>query len=275
MASELVNGRWLHRWHQSDFKALNLCMERGRASLQPDRPRLESAAGGMGTAFHAAVEACIDSVMAGQGELDPRSMLAFAMEEFAAITKTEGFTWGKVLPGSVADVIARACLQFDGEVLPRLHPVATEVEFDGVTLVSTPERQIDLGGVIDLVDRDSLIDWKLIGRAYTPWEMRRWDIQSTVYAYAASRLGIVDGPSVDFNFCQFVKGKDVVWLPLERGEEHFAWLAEYATALAKAVESLDPAGPWPLNDNGWHCSPDWCEVWSSCKGKHFEGDNWK
>jgi hypothetical protein len=135
------------------------------------------------------------------------------------------------------------------------------------------DRVIELSGAIDYVD---LIprDWKTSGSGmgYEKWELQRWNIQATVYTWAAMMLGLVDPVPHSTGEHQFpfefvvMGGKAVKRVTITRTEADWSWLQDKVIRLAKLIESgLDP---WPVNDNHALCSPKWCPAWDDCKGSH-------
>ena len=98
------------------------------------------------------------------------------------------------------------------------------------------------------------------------WEKKRWDIQSTVYAFAAIQTGMIEPePDGSTNFEFVVMHEDGVQrLVLARGPEHFAWLKSKVEALVLLIEA--GLHTWPKQDNHALCSPKWCSAWDFCKG---------
>jgi hypothetical protein len=67
-----------------------------------------------------------------------------------------------------------------------------------------------------------------------------------------------------FNFVLLRPNGKVEWVPVHRGQADFAWLLKKVLHLAYLQEC--ELEEWPLNDQGWWCSPKWCGKWDQCKG---------
>jgi hypothetical protein len=138
---------------------------------------------------------------------------------------------------------------------------------------------ITIAGTMDYVDEFECIwDWKTAGREYEAYEYKRYKIQPTVYTFAlAHELGLHDHPEVvdwEFSYGISIKSgrKTNQMLHVTRNNGHWSWLQEQFVAIGNLILADLPT--WPLNDQGWWCSPKWCSAWDQCKGKHLGESPW-
>jgi hypothetical protein len=137
---------------------------------------------------------------------------------------------------------------------------------------------IRLAGTMDVVDlyNHRLVDWKTSGRDKQPWEESRWNVQATVYTYAAAELGLLkphDDGNFHFELIVFNHKNnepEPQHVQVLRSENNWAWLVEVVSQMVTQIESDLPI--WQMNDQHALCSPVWCPVWSDCKGKYISGE---
>lgn len=157
-------------------------------------------------------------------------------------------------------------------VYPQLgYPTAVEQPFD-IKIHDTPEYDVHLTGTIDYGEEDFGLDWKTSGnlRRYDPsfggegWQIRRWDVQSTIYTYALTHLF---GKEInDFHFVALHRTKpEYIWLDVHRTEEHWAFMLEQARLMAEAIWS-DTDKTWMRNNTHALCSDKWCPAYDQCVG---------
>lgn len=272
------DGRRLHRFRQSSLKDIDLCMERARrqmGGLMPESTKAGNDATELGTAVHAAIEMSLDLMMDGQGPLSLGAMNAVAQEVFFEASEVEGFEWVKAKSyNTVYDRMGRCLSSFYHDVLPTLHPAATELAWGPLVVYEDAERIIELTGCIDYIDAvTGPADWKTTGRSWEKWEHERWDIQPTVYTWALTQMSsewVYDVP-IPFTFHVFNTDGGYDKIVVYRHAGDWAWLKERVLVVAKMIEAELPQ--WALNDNHALCSPTWCPAWSDCKGKHYQ-DSW-
>jgi hypothetical protein len=253
---------------------LLLCTERGRHSIEGTYPEDNTDATAIGTAVHAGIEHRLRSGASAD------ICVGVALDEFAVISATPGFRWVKVKKAQTAcRYIEVAVRSWFSDVLPKLgSPVWVEQDFNFVA----DERdglQVRLSGTIDYLDSaHGLMDWKTAGdvRKYQGgyggegWKLKRWGVQPTVYTLAQHTL-LGHTPPLPFTFVANTKGTDEwTWLGEEQGlvrdETHWSWLIEQMWSYVGLIRS--GLAVWPKNDQHALCSPDWCQAWNDCKGKH-------
>lgn len=248
-------------------------------------PRFETDAASYGTAFHAAVEENLNEVMRGREPWSEDDSYDLFLSTFYELAARDNFKWTKLSKGSVEQHGRIAIKQFF-ELLPTFEPLATEIPFRDVLLHEDDERIINLEGTIDYHDAKlGLVDWKTGGRPYEKWEKQRWAKQPSVYTFAINWLELQNIASSstferwlgtderhNFTYFVFVRGGEVQRLTVQRGPNDWAWLKAQCLSIAKLIEA--DLESWPLQDEGWHCSPLWCGAWSDCRGKHLGDSPW-
>lgn len=258
-------GRWKHRLRQSFLKEGDLCAERARTVHAKPEQRRETDAACAGTAVHTAIENTIACDLAMVDGIE------IAEQTFAELTNLDNFVWVKYNAKAASNWIRKCYTNWYREILPTLATVDAELEHEfTVTLFDDPDRLVELNGTIDYFSTDGLKDWKTSSREYVPWEHRRWDVQATIYSFAAARLGWVTQEPVEFELVVMHPG-GVQRLMLERTQKDWDWLAQKADALCGLIEA--DLGLWPKNDGHALCSPKWCDNWKDCKGAAM-GPNW-
>lgn len=143
------------------------------------------------------------------------------------------------------------------------------LEFKSVVTVEQPVRfsygGYDFRGTPDIVEPafDRVLDLKT-GRFSREmnWEHQRYDPQSTIYCHGTG--------------CQtftFIYLAGLVTESRFELVEVVRYDTEFMDALVMELASMERAScefnltvPWPLHPQGWHCSPKWCQSYSSCVG---------
>jgi hypothetical protein len=150
------------------------------------------------------------------------------------------------------------------DVYPSL-PQIVEVEhrFDVPFGVRPDGAVIRMAGAMDAIDElGDVWDWKSANKPFEKWECDRFKVQPSAYCYAR---WIETGAVPDFHYGVMSKSnRGTQILSVNRHAGHFAWVLEQVQSIVDLIEAdLDS---WPLNDQGWHCSPKWCPAWATCKG---------
>lgn len=278
------DGRWVHTFRQSWLNTYMDCPERARHEEAGTIERIENDAACVGTAFHAAVEDAIalraDDVLLGGDDLVDLWDAHWAdLEDQHEIAFVKRSRKGAIQYGH------RVASRFADHVLEWLDPFATEVAFGPIVLHEDDERVIQLTGTIDYIDRTlGMVDWKTASRAYEAWEKQRWAIQPTVYAEGLATLhaqGLVSpfhgdtygGPLSDWHYCVFPDRAQSApqWVRVQRPTQWNPWLVEQLLPIARQLESQ--TAPWVARDQHALCSPKWCPLWATCKGKHLGVDD--
>lgn len=166
----------------------------------------------------------------------------------------------------------------DGVLIPEWTfdvPVGLQVETEGGI------RDVYVSGTADLLIAGvGLWDWKTASQPYKRWEKQRWDVQPTVYTYAAAYEGFLSpDPWGEYSFTYKVfdsRGSTPgppESIAVKRSPNSWEWLRRQLANMW-AVQSALPDGPWPLNDSHVLCSDKWCPVWQHCKGQHISTETW-
>jgi hypothetical protein len=284
---QIDDGRWHHRFSQSWLNTAHTCPERARLEHDKEMPDDETDAANVGTALHTVAEVAVEMLRDDGIVLDVNTAVELWDREFEQLAAHPSFRYVKYSEKKAREFGHHCTILWLEEILPQLDVEHSQTEKRFIVpLVDDGERVIELSGSIDYVQ--SMIDawdWKTSGRGdYVEWEKKRWAIQPTVYTYAlahergwltecddcegaASEAGCCRRfeRSLYFNYAVMsYDGAQV--LPIERGPEHWSWLADQCTRLALLIEREMPA--WPTNDAHALCSPKWCPAWDACKGSH-------
>lgn len=262
--------RWVHQFSQTWLNDLSKCPEMARGS----KPYTYTDSTALGSAVHAGIEDTFE-FLHGDGDGFGHDAVEHYLDR---LQSKDGWEYTKY---SVAKVYEKAHQLFQtwyDEVLPDIVLDDTppiEHRFERV-LVDTPERLINLTGTIDLVDKHNVVwDWKTAGQEYEVWERQRYAFQPTAYTWAwATEDRFFQRewlePPWDFRYCVLLISGGVQYVDVWRTWEHVNWLRQQAVAAATLIEA--ELAIWPLNDQGWHCSPKWCHKFDECKGAHAHED---
>ena len=257
----------VYSFRQSDLSSGEHCLEKLRRKYQTPTPQVCTSDQVRGNVSHAAFEAAGKMMLGGhEPTLD---------DVYGAAQWSQKFWFPQVDEWRQPQERCEASIQANVEgwfwdVLPRLNPTGVEVFFDHV-LYETDTVEVRLKGTRDWDDAElGLIDWKCPGRKPTEWELKRWDIQSTVYTWAlAQETG--EWGAQDFHRVAIVEG-ETHWLTLRRGPQDWAALEDKVRGLVELLEA--DLSVWPVSWSGWWCSPKWCEFWDDCRGKHLGANPW-
>lgn len=277
--------RFVHTFRQSTVGELDLCPERGRATMSGQMPRIERDATCLGTAVHAGIQAAL--IAASKGHvMSPLDMTNIALAEFAMYASDPDFRWEKYNAKRVEFMIMRCCDLFWDDLYEKLSPVLIEENFGPLTIYEDDKRVIQIKGTIDFLDaQHGLLDWKTTGdgRKYRrgfggdAWKLDRWEPQPTFYCKAAVELGHYDpeGPwwfsywPFDLSGAEPKLGPPVSVL---RRPEDVSWMIERLLSYTELIER--DVARWPKQDNHALCSPKWCDWWPFCKGAQYMTVPW-
>jgi hypothetical protein len=260
-----------YEFRQSDLSAFETCPEQVRRNYWDPQAEVNTSAQVRGIICHEAVEH-VGSMILGGHEPSVDDLIAQSKEStidwFGVVTR-----WDQKPERVEADIKANLGVWWE-VVRPQLTvPTAVEKTFRHLLYENDSHRAV-LTGTPDWNDAElGVCDWKFPGRLPDPkkdWEFRRWDIQSTVYTWAAAQDdGGGDQATRPFHRIHISEG-DVHWVTIQRGGEHWLALHDKVAALCELAEAdLDH---WPQNWEGWKCSPKWCDHWANCRGAYL-GDN--
>ena len=179
-----------------------MCLERARLSELHPEMRRENDSALMGTAVHSAIEKVINN------QLDVRDIGASAVASFdqmvvdlelqgkeVNVTNTDPTKW--------ATHIASMAQAWGRDIYPYVPTGGqTEHKFEAfITRVANARFEYELWfeGTMDYVHPSGIWDWKTAARKYSESEKQSQNIQSAVYATAATHLGLTNY-TVNFNF---------------------------------------------------------------------------
>jgi len=250
-----------------------MCPERARLTALYPEERRENDSAMMGTAVHTGIESVLKNEIS-PSEIGERSVYAFRSKELELeqagkeinITNTDPKNWDKHI-NSMAEAWAR-------DIYPHV-PLGGITEFKFEAKVAEVENslwQYELWyeGTMDYFHPESIWDWKTAARKYYEAEKQSQNIQSSIYACAATRLGLIDY-TVNFNFGVMIRNASSTGqiVNVTRTEEHDSWITTQTTSLVNSVllaQGHLPSERWLMNDQHHLCSQRWCSVWSKCKG---------
>ena len=258
-----------------------MCPERARLiGLHPET-RKENDSAMMGTAVHTGIEAVLRSEIA-PSDIAEHSVTSFRAKEYTMmkdegksinITNTEPRNWDKHI-ASMADAWVR-------DIMPHV-PEGGDCEWKFEAKIADVENslfqyELWFEGTMDYFHPQGIWDWKTAARKYYQAEKQSQNIQSAVYAEAATRLGLIDY-DVEFNFGVMIRNASSTGqiVPVVRTAKHGEWITEQTIALVNNLLTVDkymPSSRWLINDQHFLCSQRWCPVWSMCKGSYITSDN--
>jgi hypothetical protein len=247
--------------------------------LHPET-RKENDSAMMGTAVHAGIEGVL------RGEITPSDIGEYSVNAFRVrenelslegksinITNTDPKNWNKHI-NSMAEAWAR-------DIMPHV-PEGGDCEWKFETKVAGVDNELFeyelwFEGTMDYFHPQGIWDWKTAARKYYQAEKQTQNVQSAVYAQAATTLGRMDYP-VDFNFGVMIRNASSTGqiVQVTRTQEHGQWIIDQTIALVNnllTVQAKMPSTRWIINDQHYLCSQRWCPVWSMCKGSYITSDN--
>lgn len=281
MRLENDNGTSVNRIYvrQSWLGDALMCPERARLTALYPEERRENDSAMMGTAVHAGIEAVLRGEIEAR-DIAERSVHAFRSKEkellaegkSVNITNTDPKNWDKHI-ASMAEAWAR-------DIMPHV-PEGGECEYKFEAKVAEVENsmwqyELWFEGTMDYMHHDGIWDWKTAARKYYEAEKQSQNIQSSVYAAAATRMGLCDY-TVNFNFGVMIRNASSTGqiVHVTRTQEHDNWITTQTTSLVNSIllaQGHLPTERWLMNDQHHLCSQRWCPVWSKCKGSLIGSD---
>lgn len=261
-----------YSFRQSWFGNWLMCNHKGQLDALVDYspPSYETA---VGTAMHAGIEAHLS----GQ---DDDTIGAAIAQAYMDEADKPGYRNDKGATPSDAVRLAHRCYQVAArEFFPKIQNIETiehhfKLQVDERVMADGQRQQLWISGTWDLDEGEGgpTWDWKTSSGQYIPWQVQRWYHQPTFYTLAkAIMLSEIYGPqmldmSYTFNYGIVIKRtRDEPidqFIQVTRGREDWAWLI---TQLWDAVDQRSMQNA-PRSDQGWWCSPKWCDHWDGCKG---------
>lgn len=243
------------------------CLEKARHLIHNES--ISSDAAVIGTAVHAGAEvACLDGTVADT------HVVAAAVNEWNRLVTEEPIKWVKYDVESGRAEVARLAQSWHRNLRqyvtsPRFVEHNFDVLFDQYEL-NNEQINVRLKGTIDLVQFDSLWDWKTSSKKFSWRDKQNDSIQASLYAAVAVKEGWLEYP-VSFSFGVLMRGtNDSQVVTVKRDESHTQWLKEQIRPIVNMALAVGSDQRWPTNDTGGLCSPVWCDNWGSCKGIHLD-----
>lgn len=285
--------------HQSDIKHFLTCPDQFRVvngilpggdfDKQEDL-RVETDAATVGTVFHAVIEQDITVGFATVSDAERWGKQYMGDLVFDYITdnieyRTESFgddpTKSLAALCQLIDRWWRSDRRTRLKNLYGLGHIKLEHSFDVPFITNRTGRytEVRLAGTIDVVnDHDNMLEDHKSSSSdhnYKRWEKQRWDVQSTVYTYAAAEEKLIlpheHGYLFEFSVYTYKNGSNPLHIPVWRNTGQWGWLTQVVTNMVGMIESDLVA--WPLRDDHALCGPKWCPLWSQCKGT-FVDEEW-
>lgn len=257
---------------QSWLNELGMCPERARQNREGLSKSTESSNTMIGTAVHAGIEYCLQTVIDTGTPETLDDTVGFATQHWFD-NESKIVRWNHKTDKAL-DIIRNNATAWWNEVREELRPVAVEYEFE-LPLVVDHSPQIWLKGTIDLIQEFPLpiTDWKNPGRKPNDaWEKKRWSVQAAAYTWAVASMADQGfGEALLFEFVYLVNG-EVHRTLVDYGPAEWASLVALARSAGTLIAADLPV--WPLQMTGWHCSPKWCASWSTCRGRYAGPDPW-
>lgn len=271
--------------HQSDLQSH--CLEQMRLKMITDAPPSETDAATVGTVVHA----CIEHELNGSPFDNEADAVAWAAARYVFQLETYAEA-GSPYSMATFDTHDRALKALSWLAKSWFHsPERFDLLYGGHDMVIEqqfllPFCQVDvkkpgkkaeqipvlLGGTMDLVCNNRVLDWKTAGSEYKQWEYQRWARQPDVYTWAAHQLRLVQ-PDEDgmflFDYKVFVRRQEIRLpdtITVRRGPNHWVWLEILVSRIVNMWYNLGTEVGWPLDDGHVLCSDKWCPFWDSCKG---------
>ena len=251
---------------QSWLGDMLMCPERARLATVHPHMRKNSDATIIGTALHYGIETILNS----DTDISLEKLVATSVEEYQRLA-LEPYTETGIDKDKIIPYIQSMSEAWYTKIMP-------EIEFGGKTEhrfvlpigVIIGGYDVHIEGTMDYISPSGVIwDWKTAGRAYSAEEKQRNAVQASMYAMA----GLIEKLCPNENFVQFNYGimirqekPKAQIVSIHRNQEHIVWLRNQIITTLQMGVTLGTENKWILNDQGFLCSPKWCNFWSMCKG---------
>lgn len=220
-----------------------------------------------GTGLHKAAEVNFKQKVETREDLPKRQIIEAAVDTFNERVTVDGLNLSqeeltvgrdKVIDEAQKSVKKMAEL-FAEDVAPRYQPKEVEQK----SVVQVPNTNIDIVGVVDLLDEsDVIVDIK------TSRELKKQDeadhsLQLT--SYALSHWARTGKPAVDLRMEVVVDSSvpTVQTLQTSRTEEDFEAYLRMVETVARGIEARIFPPAYGVQ-GAWWCSPRFCGYWSTC-----------
>lgn len=276
------NTIWLH---QSDMGTLRMCPEQVRLQATGEYFEADSDSAYIGTLTHRFIE-----LVVGMGKANGEWPSEVALNETlqllqADLTGKWDSLWQhphqiKSLDEALA-YVEQACVNWWVNVRPEIdlgdhilleHPF--DLHLGWVPNLTGKDSEVRLRGTIDFVNLTTatIKDWKTSKAAtgYNMWKLERYDIQSTVYSWAAHELF---DSNFTFEYHHMARGSDAhVMNSLTPTSSDFSRMKGEVMSWAATILRLGLDSPWPIGPMDWWCSSRWCSHHARglCMGKESQ-----
>lgn len=238
------------------------CPENWRRKYILKEPTKSSPALVFGSAFHGSVEAAVTP-----GNQIP--ILDLWSANWAKAIENETVFWGADTPEQHFNEGAR--LLSHKTVLDAIAGIKVGVDESGPKIerkveLRVPGVPIPVIGYIDLILEDGTPADLKTSKASWPEAKASDSLQGLFYLAALNQAGIKT--SGKFTHYVFVKTKEPKVQVLENihGNKELFFLFEIIKRVWKSIETEN----FPINPTGWMCSDQYCDFYSTCKGKYYE-----
>jgi hypothetical protein len=259
-------------FRQSWVNKFQHCPEQARLTDPTVEDGVPSDMAALGTALHSGIEAALRGEALDPREVYERSENTLTMLEsqftYVDVTRADALSylraWSRLLLGN--DEFNALYESNDARIEEKF------AVFVDARMVNGERVEMWWEGRQDAVLPMTYgVDWKTGARTWSEWETTRWNIQSTIYCYAAECEGLLEFPA-EFRFVVFTRAAEpkVQVVKVVRTFAHVEWLTERLWR----VYDMRTVDRWPLNDQGWWCHPKWCDHFAECKGLYFSDDSW-
>jgi len=209
-----------------------------------------------GSAFHGTIETFIGSGHQG-------NLVDLWQENWVKQLETNPeITWEKDTPEDYCNLGVKMFADENiqrGILSIKSDRIETKVE------LRVPDVPVPVVGYIDVITEDGIPgDFKTSRFAWNN-DRALGETQPLFYLAAMNQLGI-HTHNYHFRHFVFVKTKTPQFQAIEHvyNAGQLFWLFGMIRRVWQAIE----AGCFPLNPTSWKCSPQFCDYWSMCRGKH-------
>lgn len=249
-----------------------MCPERARLGLIHPERRSASDATIMGTAVHTGIEYFLNTE-----QPDFSDVVATAVKQWNVLAEQPHNHSSGIGAHEAPLLIEAMTLGFMEVIAPQVERGGkTEFKFATPLGLNVDGYDVFLKGTMDYITPSGVIwDWKTSKRAYNEKDKQAHSVQASVYALAASVLGMVpDSDDVEFGFGIMIRQDrpKAQVVTVHRSAAHGKWLSDQIESVVIMAHRLSMHVPWLKNDQGNLCSPKWCDHWKACKGKLIKDD---
>lgn len=218
-----------------------------------------------GSAWHDTIERAIAARSAGGQAPD---LIAAWQEAWGKQVGEKNVAWGS---SSAIDYQNEGIRMLTSDAIgPVLDGLRAGADDEGLKIerkvtLSVPGVPVPVIGYIDLIDEAGIPhDLKTSARAWTQ-DKAAAETQSLFYLAALNQAG-TPAPGWEFRHIVFTKTqKPQVQVLAHR---HTAGQAMWLFTMIKRVWDGIEREVFPPNPTSWKCSPNYCEYWSMCRGRH-------